>query len=441
MQKMNQDPISCDLLVVGGGLSGVIAAIAAKRTSPAMTVWLIERYGSLGGMATNGYVYPMMNYKTKNPNGPGFKRIIGGIFQELMTRMHDKGYTEKYALAECYARFDPMMMRCVLDEMIVEAKVNLLLHALVNSVEILNTSVEKHITKIIAQTKAGSIEFHPRLVIDASGDGDVLYHAGAEFILGRESDNLTQPGTLNFRLGNIGWTAPPRTFIMNAMKKAKANGNPLTPRDNILAFMTPNRHELHYNQTRVAQYDFTDPFQMTQAEIEGRRQAERFILFLRNKIRGFKHSSVVGLGNQLGIRETRHFLGDYVLTENDIESFTMFPDRICLGNYPIDIHDPKGSALTDCRRIPPGKYYSIPYRSLIPKNFSNVLIAGRPISASHVAHSAIRVMPICSAIGHGAGVAAGLLFEKLGKDENTSFRNVDINVLQTTLRNQHAVID
>ncbi len=96
-------------------------------------------------------------------------------------------------------------------------------------------------------------------------------------------------------------------------------------------------------------------------------------------------------------------MGDYVLTEENITQLVQFPDRICLGNYPIDIHDPKGTASTDMRGIPPGKFYSIPFRSLIPEGFYNVIIAGRPISATHVAHSAFRVMPICSAMGHARG--------------------------------------
>ena len=183
IEKQHFEPIQTDLVVVGGGLTGVFAAIAAKRTSPTMTVWLIEQYGFLGGMATAGYVYPMMGYSTQDPTTKQRKRIIGGLFQEMMNQMHDLGYTEKRAPADCYGKFDPMMMRCVLDKMIEDAGIKLLFHAVVNTVDVEDTDLGKQIKKCVAQTKAGSIDFIPRWVIDTSGDGDVLFHAGAKFVL------------------------------------------------------------------------------------------------------------------------------------------------------------------------------------------------------------------------------------------------------------------
>ena len=116
---------------------------------------------------------------------------------------------------------------------------------------------------------------------------------------------------------------------------------------------------------------------------------------------------------------------------------TKFDDRIVLGNYPIDIHDPKGSASTDLRHIPKNEWYSIPYRSLVPKTLSNCIVAGRPISSTHVAHSAIRVMPICSGIGHAAGVAIGLC----AKENLHDVREVNVSALQNELKNQNAVLD
>lgn len=429
--------IKTDLLVVGGGLAGTLAAIAAKRSSPNIEVWLVERYGFLGGMATAGYVFPFMRYYARDPKTMKNKRLTGGIFQDLMDRMHDLGYTEHFG--EFYARFDPMMMRCVLDSMCLENKVNLLFHGLVNRVEIKSdTNQSNTISKIIVQTKKGEIYFSPKWIIDATGDADIVFHANGKWQMGREEDGLVQPGTLNFRMGNISLIQPARAQITRKMKREKAAGNPLTPRNDCLMFASNNSHEKHFNQTRVTCADFTDPFLFTQAELEGRQQAERYIQFLRKNFFGYHNSSVVGLGTQLGVRETRRIIGEYELHENDLLNCVSFPDRIALGNYSIDIHDPKGTASTDIRRIPEGKFYSIPYRSLIPQGLSNLLVAGRPISTTHVAHSAIRIMPICASLGHAAGVAVGIMHHT---NSNKSMKELDIEALQTELRKQNAVLE
>jgi FAD dependent oxidoreductase len=445
MNSTNDIPrqISTDLLVVGGGLAGTIAAIAAKRVNPKMTVWIVERYGFLGGMATAGYVFPLMHYSARNGITGKWKRLTGGLLEEIMNEMHDLGYCEKKArTGDMYSRFDPMMLRCVLDTKAIDAGVKILFHALMNEVIVEGNDTLKEVKKVILQTKRGAITFEPKMIIDASGDADVVFHAKGEYEVGREEDGLTQPSTLNFRIGNISRLAPPRIVITRQIKKEKQNGNPLTPRDDCLMFLGKNHKEFHFNQTRVPVTegtDFTDPFELTRAEIEGRIQAERFIRFLREKVRGYGNSSVMSMGSQIGIRETRRIIGEHILTAEEIVGCEIFDDRIAIGNYSIDVHDPKGTATTDIRRVPKGKWYSIPYRSLIPKGIKNVLVAGRPISADHVAHSAIRVMTITSPIGQGAGVAAALLWDKEKSSYNV--RDVDIKALQTELRNQKAILE
>ncbi|MBN2151200.1 MAG: FAD-dependent oxidoreductase, partial [Candidatus Lokiarchaeota archaeon] len=335
-------------------------------------------------------------------------------------------------------RFDPSMLRCILDEMLLEAGVDVLFHGLVNRVaaNIAPGGIAR-VESVDVQTKAGTCVVTGRHFIDATGDADVAFHAGGDVRMGRDGDGLVQPATLNFRMGHLGLLRLGRKPIAKLVKEEKARGNPLTPRDDCLAFAAGDGR-LHFNQTRVAGFDFTDPAAMTAAEIEGRKQARRFIDFLRGKVPGFKHAVVEGLGTQLGVRETRRIVGEHVLTEQELLGCEQFPDRIALGNYPVDIHDPKGSASTDIRRIPEGKWYSIPYRSLVPKGLSNLLVAGRPISATHVAHSAIRVMPICAVIGHAAGVAAGLASRQ---DDPIAMKDVPVDEIQAILRQQGAVLE
>ncbi|MFX0098508.1 MAG: FAD-dependent oxidoreductase [Candidatus Hodarchaeota archaeon] len=439
--------IRTDLLVAGGGLAGCFAAIAAKRTSPDITVWLVERYGFLGGMATAGYVFPFMRYYTGyTKDNPEPKRLIGGLFQEMNDLMHDNGYTEpKASVRDFYSRFDPVMIRCILDKMVKDAGVNLLFHGLVNQVNTESSGKDgQKISSVTVQTKAGPIKFNPKVIIDSTGDADIIFHAGGKWEMGREEDGLVQPATLNFRIGNIDpdHCVPAfngfyrREIAEKAMEEKKA-GNPLTPRDDCLMFFAGN-NQYHFNQTRVAGFDFTDPFDRSKAEIEGRAQAERYIKFLRDKIEGYENSTVVGMGAELGVRESRRIIGEYVFTEEDLMGCKKFDGRIALGNYPVDIHDPKGSATTDIRRIPEGDWYTIPYLSLVPKGLVNALVAGRPISSTHVAHSAMRVMPICSAIGHAAGVAAGLI---LSRFPNIALKEVPVGEIQKTLRSQGAILE
>ena len=435
--KTSKESISKDLVVVGGGLAGCFSAIAAKRISPDSTVILLERYGFLGGMATAGYVFPFMRYHTRMKNGTT-KRLVGGLFQEFTDIMANNGYmVTKHVRNGFYSRFEPEMAKCILDRMILDAGVELLFHGLVNQVDVRGCGeVQKEIKTLTVQTKAGPLAIGVKLVIDATGDADVIYHSGGAWEMGRKTDGLVQPATLNFRMGRVGPIKPTRHHITKKIKMEKQKGNPLTPRDDCLMF-TAGKNRFHFNQTRVAGYDFTDPFQMTDAELEGRKQAKRFIDFLQSKIFGFKkRSTVVGIGSQLGIRESRRIIGDYKLTEEDLMDCVQFNDRIALGNYPVDIHDPKGTARTDIRRIPNGKWYSIPWRALLPKGMKNVIVAGRPISTTHEAHSAIRVMPICSAIGHAAGIGMGLALKK-----NLDPRDVDVSHIQEQLKKQGAILE
>ncbi|MHA1791144.1 MAG: FAD-dependent oxidoreductase [Promethearchaeota archaeon] len=427
-----------DLLVAGGGLAGCFSAIGARRTNPDISVLVVERLGFLGGMASAGYVFPFMRYFTSDPIKNKKKRLVGGLFKEMMDILYSKGYIPERKRADgLYTRFDPMMIRYVLDEMVVKAGVKVLFHTLANKVKYRSDAGEKFVNQVIVQTKMGEITFNTRCVVDATGDADIIYHSGGKVIVGRKSDGLVQPATLNFRIGNVKNIRASRGMISQKIKQEKKNGNKLTPRDDCLMFFAGDG-QWHFNQTRVSGFNFLDPFELSGAEIEGRKQAERFISFLRKKIVGFKKSTIVSMGTVLGIRETRRIAGEYTVSEDDLLSCKQFQDKIALGNYPIDIHDPKGGPKTDIRRIPKGKWYSIPFRALIPQGFNNVLVAGRPISTSHVAHSATRVMPTCAAIGHAAGVAMGL---KLGKYKDLSMKDIPIETIQEELKKQGAILE
>lgn len=171
---------------------------------------------------------------------------------------------------------------------------------------------------------------------------------------------------------------------------------------------------------------------MTYAEVEGRRQMIELVGFLKGKVSGFENAHLLMSGSQIGVRETRRIIGEYVMTGEDILEARKFTDVIGRGSYPINIHSPTGEG-TLIKRPPPGTSYDIPYRCLVPKNIDNLLVAGRCVSSTHEAQAAIRVIPIVVAIGQAAGTAAALAARL-----NVPPRELDVSLLQKTLREQRA---
>jgi hypothetical protein len=214
--------------------------------------------------------------------------------------------------------------------------------------------------------------------------------------------------TLCFRIGGVAGEpnlAELRQELTDIFLTAKAAGEVDNPREDILIFATLVPHIFHFNTTRVIQRDATSTFDMTAAELEGRRQvAELFELFQQRSPR-FKEAYLVKMATQIGVRESRRVMGEYVLNVAEVIEGCKFNDGIARSRYPVDIHSPTGEG-TVIQRLPPGEYYEVPYRCLVPQGVDNLLIGSRCISATHEAHSSLRVMPVVAGIGEAAGVAA-----------------------------------
>jgi hypothetical protein len=175
----------------------------------------------------------------------------------------------------------------------------------------------------------------------------------------------------------------------------------------VLFFSCVQDDEIHFNTTRVVGRDATDSLGLTAAEVEGRRQAEQFVSWLRDEVAGFGNAYLSVTAAQIGVRESRRVRGLYGLTGDDVLTCRKFADGIARAHYAIDIHSPTGAG-TEIKPLPPGDWYEIPYRCLVPPSIANLLVAGRCISADHVAHSSLRVMPIAAAVGEAAGTAAAM---------------------------------
>lgn len=417
METVKQQLIKTQVLVSGGGPGGIAAAVAAARNG-AETL-LVERYGFLGGMATAGLVNPFMTWHA------GKEQIIHGIFQEILDRLKAKGGLNP----ERASIFDPETFKIVADEICLESGVKLLLHSFVSGVSVTGSRIDSvHVTN-----KPNGRTISAEMYIDATGDADLAYMAGVPCEKGRESDGLTQPMTLNFRMSGVDVDRmPPRDQINELFLKTKQEGRVDCPRENVLLFNTTREGEIHFNTTRVTRADGTDAASLTRAEIESRRQVQQLVEFLRTDVSGFENAYLQLTGTQIGIRESRRIVGEYVMTVEDVLEGRKFDDRIARGSYPVDIHNPDGAG-TVIRHLRPGESYDIPYRSIVPLKIDNLLIAGRPISTTHEALSSTRVMPICCAVGEAAGTAAALCVRG-----NKTPRELDVRALQQALVAQGA---
>jgi len=414
----NTKALSPNLVVVGAGPAGCAAAISAARLGT--ETFLIERYGFAGGMATTGLVHPWMDYYA------GDKCLTGGIFAEIAERLQ-----QRKALKDRHC-FDHETLKVILFELLQEAGVRLLLHTFVVEAK----AKQGRVSCLTAASKSGLEKIYPQIVIDASGDGDVAAWAGADYEKGRPEDGLMQPMTLNFRMAGVDRARMPARDAINALyNEAKANGEVVCPRENVLLFETMIPDQIHFNTTRVNRVDGTDRDDLTQAEIESHRQVAQLVTFLQKRVPGFEQAYLSQTAPQIGVRETRRIMGEYVLTEEDVLSARKFTDGIALSSYPIDVHNPAGTG-TVIKRLPPGEFYAIPYRCLVPRKLEGLLVAGRPISTTHEAHASSRIQPVCYALGHAAGAAAALALQ-----QNIQPREVKIDQLQEALRKQGAILE
>ena len=401
---MNSDiPISAqvDVLVVGGGPAGFAAAVAAARSG--VKTLLVERYGFLGGMATAGLVNPFMVSRIEG------ELNLQGIFGEVIDRLNAENAAQEGELfGQPHIVFDSEILKSILQEMVKESGAKPILHSLATGV-ILKDNILKGIA---IENKSGQQRILSKVIIDATGDGDIAFMAGVPCETGRKEDGLAQPMTLNFRVGGVDTSRmPSRDEINRLYIKAKKDKEFSCPREKLLWFETIRAGELHFNTTRVPKRDGTKVEDLTAAELEARQQVMGLVRFLKNRVPGFENSYLLSTAAQIGVRETRRIKGEYVLTKDNILCGQKFEDAVARASYPIDIHNPEGEG-TIFQPLPEGVYYEIPYRCLVPQKIDNLLVAGRPISVTHEALSSTRVMPTCMATGEAAGTAAAISAKK-----------------------------
>lgn len=412
-----------DVIVSGGGTAGISAALRASRSGA--RVLLVEKNSYVGGTAASGL--PFIDFFTKNG-----VQIVTGQAEELMNRL----YQEKAALGHIrtsgghlnsVTMIDPEWVKIVAEEMLLESGCDILYHSFVCGAE-----VEENVLKrILVANKKGLTKYSAGCFIDATGDGDLADFAGAQYHLGRDEDGLCQAMSLLFKLGDVDVEKATDMFSENPIVECPIGGNHkynlhisgklsrwndvileeniFPHKDHNIWAGTMRENELTYvNTIRVSGKNGADPYELSEAEMEGRRQLKKVIRFLNENVPGMERAHITSIPNGIGVRETRRIAGEYVLTGADILSGRKFEDCIAKNGYCIDIHDPKGNGWGVSYIQSEDHCYDIPYRCLIPEKLDNLLVAGRCISTTAEALASTRIMPSCMALGEAAGLAAAI---------------------------------
>ncbi|ULO05736.1 FAD-dependent oxidoreductase [Paenibacillus sp. 19GGS1-52] len=422
-----------DVLVAGGGPAGVAAAISAAR-SGARTL-LIEQRGFLGGMGTVALVPAFCPYSD------GEKAIIRGIGLELLERMKlqcEPDFQERFGAELDWVPIDPEVLKRVYDEAVTESGAEVLLHTIAS--QTVMDEGGRRVEGIVVVNKSGRSVIKAKTVIDTTGDADLAALAGAPFHKGGEAGEL-QAATMCYLLTHVDRPRFAQYLIESgdteqihqAVQKAQAEGNLPQGRDSVSGLAWIADYLVGVNFGHVFGIDGSRAEDLTRGALEGRQLVRCQLDFFRAYVPGFEQAHLVSTGEQIGIRETRRIVGDYVLTQEDFMNMASFTDDIARNAYFIDIHMARSSGAMHIHHLPPGQSHGVPYRCMLPLGLDNLWVAGRAASSDRVVQGSLRVMPNCFAMGQAAGLAAAM-----ASGADSLSRKVNIAELQRELIRQGA---
>ncbi|MBQ5354000.1 MAG: FAD-dependent oxidoreductase [Alistipes sp.] len=429
-----------DVLVVGGGPAGMMAAEAAAKDK-SLKVMLIEQRGYMGGNLTIGL--PILSYL-----GPKGNQVIKGAAQKFIDRMWAKNAASEHTPCKNHMSFtlvDPDQVKTVAWEMMDDAGVEVLLYVFVADTIVENGKVKG----VIIESKAGREVILAKTVIDCTGDGDVAFRAGVECNKGDENGGM-QPPTLMFLMRGVevqklrdAICNEPEKYDMDVMPTSQFRKKKFitvglrgriaeaqqkgynVPVSRTILITGLRDDEIWVNMTRVSGVDSTDPVSYTQGEHDARKQMYDVMAYLRDFVPGFESAWLERAAAFMGIRESRVIVGKYVMTAQDILEQKPFEDAIAVAGYPVDIHHAKGG---DCTMLFCEDAYQIPYGVLVPQTIDGLLVAGRCSAMDHEAMAATRVMSTCMALGEAAGVAA-----RIAIADGVEVSGVDVAKVQQAL--------
>ena len=427
-----------EVIIAGGGPAGCAAAIAAAHRG-AKTL-LIEATGCLGGMGTMGLVPAWAPFSDKQ------KIIYKGIAEEIF-KASNAGLNHVKPTDMDWVPIDPEHLKQVYDEKVTGAGAHVLFNTMLSAVE----AEDGEVKTIIVSNKSGLTAYRAKVYIDCTGDGDLAVWAGAEVIPNTDEGGY-QPATHCFELSNVD------DYAYRYSERLHPS-NPNSPVFDIIAsgkYDIPDTHMCNnpvypgtvgFNAGHLWQVDNTDPENVSDALVKGRRMAHEILRALKDYCPdAFANARVSHTAPLMGIRETRRILGDYVLTVDDYLARRTFEDEICRNSYYLDVHHSAVQAKlvnagqldreAHTHRYSPGESHGVPYRCLTPKGLKNVLVAGRSISTERAVQGSTRVMPVCLCMGEAAGKAAALIKDAAAVDVHT----VDVQLLRSQILEDNGYI-
>lgn len=405
-----------DVLVVGGGMAGVGATIAAGRKG-AKTL-LLEFFGCLGGNGTSGMVNNFCGYSSSSP---GAFQIVKGIGDKVLENL----WARKGNNSRTSTTFNAEILKMVLDDMMAEANVHLLYYT-----QMVDVIMEGNTIKgVFVENKGGRQAILAKRVCDCSGDGDVCARAGVPFELGDGKGGFLACDMAHHWV-NVGSYSS--TDLNNAIAAAIAAGDKRITRPQVIIQALPGISGARWvNWAGVPwKVNGTDPFQLSQAAVDGRKVVNGLIEFCKEKMGApFATAAVIDTAPKMGLRQTRRVMGDYLLNEEEVLDGVKFTDGIGACAWPIEVVDPdplKGRTFLNLRKG--GDYYLIPYRILLPQGVENLTMAGRFVSCTFYAQASSRVMGPAVVMGQAIGTASAMSIES-----GVSPRDLNVGTLQQEL--------
>ena len=400
-----------EMLICGAGLAGVAAAVYAARRG--VKVGMIEYFGKPGGVPVTGMLGVVTGFVC------GEERFAYSFVNELRRRAEAlNGVTD----GGFYLMFDPELLGRILLDLLAENGIEI--HFYTQLIDALREG--DRVRYAVTASKAGLAAVGARLFVDATGDGDLAVRAGCRYEQGRPEDGRVQSSSLTFKIGGIDQARAPKTVPeMTAIWRQFPHQ---VPTNHVVIKYPPARDgrlEGVVNMTHILDCDPLNPDDQARIRREGTRQAYEILDFFRQRVPGFEHAGITGIAEQLGVRESRRILGDYVLTADDVLAGRDFPDELVRCGWGIDVHNPVAMHTGGGSR--PTKSYGVPYRCLTPLGVRNLYIAGRPISTTHQAFASTRINSCCVGLGEAIGLAAPEAI-RLGDT-----RKVDVSRLQREL--------
>ena len=437
LEKPRDTPVfgEFDVVVVGGGPAGIVAATAAARAG--RSTILIERYGFLGGAGTAAGLSTFCGLHANI--GGEHRRVVRGLCDDILERLEKMDALNPPHLsvqnriqAQAY---DISAYKIAADEMLLAAGAKLLFHAFAVAAVMKN---EREIDAVIVETKSGRRALRGRMFIDCSGDGDLAAWAGAPYEVGDGKGNMLYPSTM-FRINAVDAEKAGRAWelIPKLMDEAEAKGRRFPRKKPIVR---PQRDPIEWraNLTQIKNPDGSavsgiDAEQLSYGEVEGRRQCWDVFDFIRAVTPGFEKAYIVEIAPQLGIRETRRVRGETMVSEDEILDCADFADSVGVNGWPVEAHVAGDVKFVFARKE--RGFNQLPYRMIVPLGLDNLFVAGRCASMTHEGQSSARVTGPCFVMGQAAGTAADLALKS-----GLAPRKLDVQALQRRLEQDGAYL-